>query len=222
MLGGCKHEKKWLEVSNVVKEVMRTDGITNCHISSLCDYKNVHYYLTIPQFTEDEFELYFSEETKAYGVLTDELVKAEFEFDSVEKLRQNYRDNYLEHLKILKILSARDEIINYLIDNSHITLDEEEVAVFARGVVHDYENEALLYGYVDLDQYVQEVLNLSESEFMEECVKEAKKGIKKLLVLGAVAYKEKIEIDQQDDIYTSFQMLENKIYEIFIDTEEGF
>ena len=97
-----------------------------------------------------------------------------------------------------------------------------------------YETEAYLYD-MELDRYVAEELQMTEDEFFEECYREGEELIKNYLIVGAIVKEENLEVTEEDikelsgvfekdfdeyseeeKTYIQYQILENKVYKMFI------
>ena len=213
---------KQLMISPEIYQLTEKEKITNCKIVSLYDYSSIHYNLSSPKLDDAEFEKYYLEQIEGYGEITNELVKEAFDYNTVEEFRTALREQYIEHLKIYQILTTRDEIINKIIENSVFEYDENEVVEFSKRIVYSYENEALMYGYIDVQEYAKDVLGMKLEEFMQKCIDDAKYEIATYLVIGAISYKENITIEQDLEIYEQYQDIENKVFDRFISTDKDF
>ena len=96
------------------------------------------------------------------------------------------------------------------------------MADFAKGIVYSYENAELMFGYTELEAYVQEELNMTMDQFFETCLEKSRRTIENFLVIGAIAEIEGIEITKLDDVNETFMNLENSVYDLFIDADEDF
>lgn len=90
-----------------------------------------------------------------------------------------------------KFEEEKQEILKKVSKCFDITLNEEEVAKFSVGIVEEYKQIAYMNG-MDINQYYQEVLELSEEEFMQKCYDEGEERIKEYIAIGVIANKEKI------------------------------
>lgn len=124
--------------------------------------------------------------------------------------------------------------MDYLIKESKFVLDKESVAEYSVEIVDSYETEAYLYD-MELDRYVAEELQMTEDEFFEECYREGEELIKNYLIVGAIVKEENLEVTEEDikelsgvfekdfdeyseeeKTYIQYQILENKVYKMFI------
>ena len=121
-----------------------------------------------------------------------------------------------------------------LIKGSKFALDKESVAEYSVEVVDSYETEAYLYD-MELGKYIEKELQMTEEEFFEKCYQEGEELIKNYLIVGAIAKKENLEVTEEDieelsgvfekdfdeyseeeKTYIQYQILENKVYKMFI------
>ncbi len=124
--------------------------------------------------------------------------------------------------------------MDYLIKESKFVLDKESVAEYSVEIVNSYETEAYLYD-MELERYVAEELQMTEDEFFQECYREGEELIKNYLIVGAIAKEENLEVTEEDikglsgvfekdfdeyseeeKTYIQYQILENKVYKMFI------
>ena len=215
-------KKQSFEISEEVQTVLEKYGVTKSHITSLCDYTNLSKTVAVPDMDDAEFEKAFEEDIAEFEPLTDQFVQEAFGFQTVEEFKEDERKNFLEHLKIMAIFEARGEVMNYLIEHSEFVLDEVEVAEYSKSKIYAYENEGIMYGYDDLETYVQEGMNLTMDQFMENCVQESEYEMKKYLVIGAITQKEHMEVERSDDSYATYQKVENQFYSLFLKADDDF
>ena len=211
-----------VNIHEEVKQLMEEKKLSNCRIVSLCDYKEISKYLNTPKVSDEEFYNYLKKEFEGYSKENAEIIWEDLGYSSNEEFEKVTRKQYIEHLKIMEIFNARDEVLNELIDGSKFELDEKEVADFAKGIVYSYENAELMFGYAELEPYVQEELNMTMDQFFELCLEKSRKTIENYLVMGAIAEIEGIEITKLDDVNETFMNLENSVYDLFIDADEDF
>lgn len=201
---------------------MKAERINGCCIVALCDYRSVSIKLDTPTVTDADFEKYYNDELKYDDSLSDQIIQEQFGYNNINEYKKALREEYEEHLRIVEIFSAREEILDYLIANSKFELDEEEVANYAKEIVFMSKNEAIMNGYDDLDEYIENELNISKEQFFSQCTEKGKYEICTYLVIGAIAEREKLEIPKGEDIYETYQNMENKVYSIFLETDSDF
>lgn len=211
-----------VDIHEEVKCLMEEQKISNCRIVSLCDYKKISKYLNTPKVSDENFYQYLEETIEDFSEEKERMILEDLGYSSKEEFEKVMRKEYLEHLKIMEIFNARDEVLNELIDNSEFEYDEKEVAEFSKGILCSYENQGLMYGYTELEPYVQEELNMTMDQFLEMCLDSAKREIATYLVVGAIAEQEEVENTKLDDIYETYMNLENSVYDLFIDADEDF
>lgn len=211
-----------LELNKTVVELLKEEKATQCYVRSIGDYSSYAVQVKTPQVTEKEYYENFLEETKGYGDLTEEFVRTELGFDSIEKYKKDVDQRYLEHLKVLQILSAREKIITYLLGITEFDLNADDIAEVSKQMVYKEQNYAVLYGYESFDDYLREELKLTEQQFLQRCYADAENEVKKCLLIGAIAEREKVVVPEGEDIYATYQNLENAVYELFMDVDPDF
>ncbi len=226
-LSGCslKQEEKYeaLPVSLLVKSFLSESGVSESSIIQLCDYDGICKYLKSPEVTDERFEQFYIETHGDDEKLTDEVVKENFGFNSVEEYIADQKVKYSEHLKITLIMQTQTEIMDELISKSQFLISDDDIAEYSKNIVKGKTNEGLLYGYYDLEEYVQDGLHLTMDQFMEECTEKGKRAICEYLVIGCIAEKEGIRVDESiNDIGKQYQELENEVFDLFIDADDDF
>lgn len=208
-----------LKVEESVRDMMKEEKLEHCYITSIGDYKSFKVHLYTPQVSEEEYELNFVEEA---GENVDAGYIEKLGFDSIEDYRNDVDKKYMEHLKIQRILSARAEIINFLLGTARFELDESEVAEFSKRMVYQEQNYSLLFGYDSFEDYLSEELQMTEKQFLQKCYDDAELEIKKCLIIGAIAEKESISILLGEDLYDTYQNIENAVYDLFMEPDSDF
>ena len=81
---------------------------------------------------------------------------------------------------------------------------------------------------MSLEEYCSTILEISYDDFFDYCYDEGEYLIKTYLVIGVVAFDELSEHTRNnvptddEDIYISYQEIENQVYDIFINTDDDF
>lgn len=121
--------------------------------------------------------------------LTDDFVKKEFEQNSVKE----YKEYVSEQIKESKLqewrMEKEEEIFAAIIENSDITINEEEVASYALAIVDKYKQISDINGYEQISDYVQEN-GKTMDEFYQICYEEAEQELKKIIIIGLYTYGE--------------------------------
>lgn len=211
-----------LGLDKTVAEILSEEGVSHCVISSIGDYSALKLKIDIPVISEEEYQSNFVSETEHYGELSEERVREEFGYDTIEQYKAEIDRRYLEHRKVEIILRARNEIIDSLLGDAKFELDEDEVANYSKRMVYKEENLSILFGYDSFEDYLRYELEVTKEQFLRNCYAEAEDEIKRSLLVGAIAKKEGIEVPQDEDIFLTYQDLENAVYGLFMDVEEGF
>jgi len=127
------------------------------------------------------------------AVLTDDFVKTEKGLSGVEEYRSHVRDLLHSDAQKAAVSSEKAAIIKAIIDGSRFTLDEQTVLDNAVSILYEYRSGATAYG-MTYDEYLQNVLQLTESELYERCYRESEDQIKTYLAIGCIAYAENITV----------------------------
>ncbi|MBR5677775.1 MAG: hypothetical protein IKX20_06530 [Paludibacteraceae bacterium] len=215
-------KKDHLQLNGIVTKMLAEEKVQHSFVVSLGEYDSFMVRLQTPQVTAEEYDANYAEESEGCDELTDEFVKNEFGFDSVAEYRKDVDEKYLEHLKILRILSARKEIINHLLDIAEFDLNEDDITEFAKQMVFKEQNYSVLYGYVNFNDYLTEELQITEDQFLQKCYDEAREQIKVYLLIGTIAEQNHIDIPETEDIREAYQELENKVYGLFMEIDPDF
>jgi FKBP-type peptidyl-prolyl cis-trans isomerase (trigger factor) len=89
-------------------------------------------------------------------------------------------------------------IYQNIIENSNITINEEELIDYSVQIVEKYEKIANMYGYNNIEEYSLNILKMNETEFYNMCCEEGKYEVSMYIVIGAIAEKEKISYTEQE------------------------
>lgn len=217
------------EIHPHVEAMMNELSISDCYVKSIGDYSNITYQLNSPQISNEEIQSYIESVKSEYSIqeITAEFVAKHYECTSVDVFYQLVENKLLEQEKVEMILSTRQLIVKQLIEQSSFKLDPDIVAQYSLEVVNSYETEAYLHN-MSLEDYCSKILEITYDDFFDFCYDEGEKLIKTYLVIGAVAFNELDESTRDDiptdeqDIYSSYQEIENQVYDIFINTDDNF
>ena len=215
-------DKEPIGVNKVVSEMLAGEKVSHCYVVSLGDYHSFKVQLRTPQVSEEEYLKNFNSETETIGELTDEYVRNELGYSSIEEYRKEVDKSYLEHLKVMAIFDARSKINDYLLDIAVFHLDENDIAEFSKRMVYKEQNYSILFGYESFEEYLSEELQLTEKQFLQRCYEEAEREIKKCLLIGTVAELEKIVVPEGEDLNITYQELESEVYDLFMEVDSDF
>ncbi len=221
LTASCGKDER-IPINKTVADLLSEEKATNCSVVSLGDYSSFTVQVNSPKVTAKEYDENFTEETKGYGDLTEDFVRTEFGFGTIDEFKKDVDRRYLEHLKVLQILSAREKIITYLLGIAQFDLSDDDIAEVVQANGLQEQNYAVLYGYETFDDYLREEFNLSEEQFLQKCYAQAENEVKKCLLIGAVAERENVVVQEGEDIYATYQDLENAVYELFMDVDADF
>ncbi len=197
------------EIHPVISQMLETLDIHECTLIQLSDYDDIRVSIETPIITEDEYAGY---------------IRSQREEEDTDLTDDELRHQLLEEKKIASLMQARAKVMDALLSRCHFSLKEENVAAYAKTIVHNYETEAALYD-MSLIQYSQEILGYTKEQFYQKCYEEGEEAIKSFLVIGAVAEKEFPDLAQKTDdknIYLQYQEIENAVYSYFIETDNDF
>lgn len=125
---------------------------------------------------------------------------------------------------------AEEKLLLEVAEDSDIEFDEDELAIYAKQLVEQY-NQLAYVNDMPLEEYYTEKMKLSENEFYEKCYQTAKESLEKELIAGAIAlqenisvsdkeiseYKEKITEDEDEytDALIEQKLLKEKVMKVF-------
>ncbi len=128
--------------------------------------------------------------------LTDEFVKANFNFDTVS----DYKKNVKEYLKTTnesnKNMDTRQAALDKLQEICEVTLPEELLTARVSDYIVQYKNEHC--SGTTLEDYLKENFNgMTEADFETDITKEMETNLQHELILEAIAAKEGMELDEE-------------------------
>ena len=217
---------KEYKVHAVVQYILEENNLENCRLIYIEDYNDIRYYLSIPEVSKLDVDNYIDEILSKYEQceLTDEFVLEKFNCRTTDEFYDFVYNKLIQEKKIDIVIETRNQILNELIRSARFKLDKEEILEYSLEIVEAYEAEAILYN-MSLEDYCKQVLNMTYEDFFDMCYEKGEQEVKKYLVLGVIANNELNEKSEDilvEDIYLEYQNLENKVYDIFVDVEEGF
>lgn len=220
---------KYCEIHPVVEVMMNKLSVSDCHVKTIGDYSDINYELDAPQISSEKIQSYIETIKVEYGIdeITSDFVMENYECNSIVDFYQLVESRLSEQEKIEMILSTRQLIIKQLIEQCSFELDPDTVARYALEVVNDYETDAYLYN-MSLKEYCSIILKISYDDFFDFVYDESEYLIKTYLVIGVVAFDELDEHTRcavptnEQDIYNSYQEIENQVYDMFIHADDDF
>ena len=224
-----KSSSKYCEIHPVIEVMMNELSLSDCYLKTIGDYSDINYELDIPQISNEKIQSYIESEKLKYGIeeITSEFVMENYGCNSIDDFNQLVENRLSEQEKIEMILSTRQLIVKQLIEQCSFELDPDTVAQYALEVVNDYETGAYLYN-MSLEEYCSIILKISYDDFFDFVYDESEYLIKTYLVIGAVAFDELDEYTRdaiptnEQDIYNSYQEIENQVYDMFIHADDDF
>lgn len=167
--------------------------------------------------------------------LTDAFVQENYDCNNIQEFN-DYIYNILKNERETDEQAiAYNQILTEIIKNSKFNFDNEQMTKYSLKTVDGYVEIASLYD-MDLEQYRKNILDVNEVQFFQMCYDETKKYVEEYLIIGAIAYKESLnitekEIDKylQDNnfsleekessesmCYLKYQLLRKKVYNFIL------
>lgn len=230
-LFGCalNLESEYIQIHPHVEAMMNELSVSDCYVKSIGDYSDIVCQLHSPEISSEEIEAYIESIKSEYGIqeITPEFLGEKFDCNSLDDFYILVENKLSEQEKVEMILSARQSVAEQLIEGSSFELDPDIVAQYSLEVVSSYETDAYLYN-MSLEEYCSSILEISYDDFFDFCYDEGEHLIKTYLVICVVAFDELSEHTRnnvptnEEDIYSSYQEIENQVYDIFINTDDDF
>lgn len=123
--------------------------------------------------------------------INDDFAKS-FGAESLEKLKEGIRGDLENDLKFKQNRAVRDQLVKALMDGVQIDLPETVVAAETRSVVYDLVAENQRRGLS------KEVIEQQKDEIFTAANANAKEKVKALYIMGKIAEKEGIRVEQQE------------------------
>ena len=118
------------------------------------------------------------------------------EYQTLEDLRKAISDNLLESKERRIRDELREQVVNAVIDQAHVTLHPVLIQEETEDMLHQFSH-MLEDQHMSLDQYLM-LLKKSRAEYLKELEPDAEKRVKRQLVLDEVARKEEISIEPEE------------------------
>lgn len=163
--------------------------------------KNVTFEITINQIEE------FVEPE-----LTDEFVKENMGYESIEAFEEATRNSLVESALEENEQAAQEVLLAEILENSKFDMKEEEVEAYREALIAEYESYAEMYG-MEYADFLEMFVETTEEEFEEESKVLAEDEIKTILVYQAIIEKENLGITEKEYESTLKEMAEEYGYE---------
>ncbi|HAR87235.1 MAG TPA: trigger factor [Clostridium sp.] len=128
--------------------------------------------------------------------ITDEFASEVSEFETLEELRNNIREELVNANELKAINEYEMAVIETVVANANVEIPDAMVNRELDGMLQDLENR-LKYQGLDIESYFK-FTNTSEADFREQMKDIATKNVKNELVLGEIAKAEKIEASEDE------------------------
>lgn len=128
--------------------------------------------------------------------ITDEFASEVSEFETLEELRNNIREELVNANELKAINEYEMAVIETVVANANVEIPDAMVNRELDGMLQDLENR-LKYQGLDIESYFK-FTNTSEADFREQMKDIATKNVKNELVLSEIAKAEKIEASEDE------------------------
>lgn len=138
--------------------------------------------------------------------LTNEFLLEKFDCKNTEDFNRYVYKILDDKLNNEIITKTRNDTFMQIINASTFNLDSKQVTEYALEIVNGYRNIASLKN-MELTEYWEKELKLTENEFYERCYNEAAAYVKEYLIVGAIARERSIRLEEWDiDDYLKKQL----------------
>ena len=157
--------------------------------------------------------------------LDDEFVKDVSEFDTLDELKEDTRNNLQKERDAWAAGQAKDALVDKIAEKIDYTLPEVMVQDEIDMLLNEY-NQQLMGSGLNLDTYMK-YLNKTMDDMKQDVRPDAEKRLKGRIVVRSIAEKEGVEIGQEDidaeikRMAEMYQMDEESIRRIFGEGLEG-
>lgn len=128
--------------------------------------------------------------------ITDEFASEVSEFETLEELRNNIREELVKANELKAVNEYEMAVIETVVANANVEIPDAMVNRELDGMLQDLENR-LKYQGLDIESYFK-FTNTSEADFREQMKDIATKNVKNELVLNEIAKAEKIEASEEE------------------------
>jgi trigger factor len=145
--------------------------------------------------TQFDVRLHWVKE-KQLPELDDEFARAVGEKDTLELLRADIQEQLRRSQEQQAAEHQREAVVQAAVDQAHIELPPQTVERQANRLLQSFANRLDKQG-ISLEQYLQ-ITGKDEASFRSELLIEAERGLKRSLVLGAIAEAENLEPSEDE------------------------
>ncbi len=148
--------------------------------------------------SEVRFEVEIKElQVKELPALDDEFAREFFGDDSVEELRENYREYMINDNEQSALAELESQVVSQVVDGAEIEVPEVMVEQVVDQKISDFEYQMGARD-LSLEDLLRERGYDSEDDLREELRGPAEKGVREILVLEAVADQEAVEVSEEE------------------------
>lgn len=226
-------------VRSEVSRMLEHEGLENCRIVKLGDYKEFCYEEDEITISKEEIDNYIEQELMNEMVSekiadTEKAICDKFNADSVQEAYEYVKCLLYEEKKSEQRIQMENAFVQYVIEKSKFEMDEEAVEKYAATNAIFYDNIAFSNG-MTLKQYANQY-----DDFYGDLYNEAEYDVKMFLVIGAIAFRENIKVDisqfedickrynysetylednPEIEIYVYYNLLETKVFDFIFDAK---
>lgn len=172
--------------------------------------KNVTFEITVNQIEE-----YVEPE------LTDEFVKENMEYESIEAFKSALKQSLIESKMEETESDAQTAMIQNIIDNSTFEISEDEIEAYRQEMIEEYKSYAEMYG-MEYADFLEMFMDTTEEEFETTSKTDAEDHIKSILVFQEIIDKENLGITEKEYSETLAEMAEEYEYDSPEEFEEEY
>ena len=129
--------------------------------------------------------------------LTDQLVQDKYSLNSVEEYYDSCRKFILNERIRIEKEREKEALLEKIMKESKFSLNKEEISKFSLQFVEIEKNLASIYE-LDLDTYINTILNTSKDIFFQKCYEQGEYEVKKYLLIGAIFSDLEYSISEHD------------------------
>ncbi len=129
--------------------------------------------------------------------LTRDFIYDNYGYETMDAYYRYVRDTLLKQKEAESRIQMHTEILHKVSECFDLDIEKEKVAKYSIAIVNTYKEYAYLDG-MSLQEYIKDVLNMTEDGFYHMCYQEGMEEIKSFLVIGAVAEEENLQVTEKD------------------------
>lgn len=120
---------------------------------------------------------------KSYTV-SDQYILDYYDATTEEEFLSLCKENLKKEKNYQNVITDDDNFLDKVAEKCEFVIDEQEVAEYSKKIVEQHSNLAYISG-LELSEYIEKTLNMTEDGFYDYCYNEGVKEIKRYLLVGA-------------------------------------